>query len=246
MRSSNADRAAVLAFEDDSVGGADNEDVGDGQQDGAGEQEQLIEALLTLARGQAGLSTREPFDLAELAGQVLRARRPEAELRGLDMHAALSAAPAAGDPRLAERLAANLVDNALNHNVAHGHADVATMTRDGKAVLTVVNSGPVVPPAEVDRLVRPFQRLGADRTGHRKGLGLGLSIVQAIAAAHGATLAIHPRPGGGLQAEVTFPAPPGGSQAPSITRTPRWLPGRDGKPAVAPSTAAKGHNREMV
>ena len=171
------------------------------------EQEQLIEALLTLARGQAGLSTREPFDLAELAGQVLRARRPEAELRGLDMHAALSAAPAAGDPRLAERLAANLVDNALNHNLAHGHADIATMTRDGMAVLTVVNSGPVVPPAEVDRLVRPFQRLGADRTGHRKGLGLGLSIVQAIAAAHGATLAIHPRPGGGLRAEVTFPPP---------------------------------------
>jgi signal transduction histidine kinase len=171
------------------------------------EQEQLIEALLTLARGQAGLGTREPFDLAELTGQVLRARHPEAELQGLDVHAALSEAPTAGDPRLAERMAANLVDNALNHNAAHGHIDVATQTRDGKAVLTVVNSGPVVPPAEVDRLLRPFQRLGADRTGHRKGLGLGLSIVQAIAAAHGATLAIHPRPGGGLQAEVTFPAP---------------------------------------
>jgi len=64
------------------------------------EQEQLIEALLTLARGQAGLGAREPFDLAELTGQVLRARRPEAELRDLDLHAALSAAPAAGDPRL--------------------------------------------------------------------------------------------------------------------------------------------------
>ena len=171
------------------------------------EQEQLIEALLTLARGQAGLGAREPFDLAELTGQVLRARRPEAELRDLDLRVALSAAPAAGDPRLAERLAANLVDNALNHNAAHGHIDVATQTRDGKAVLTVVNSGPVVPPAEVDRLLRPFQRLGAGRAGHRTGLGLGLSIVQAIAAAHDATLAIHPRPGGGLRAEVTFPAP---------------------------------------
>jgi len=171
------------------------------------QQEQLIEALLTLARGQAGLGTWEPFDLAGLAGQVLRARRPEAELRDLDVHAALSAAPAAGDPRLAERLAANLVDNALNHNVAHGHIDVATETRDGRAVLTVVNSGPVVPPAEVDRLLRPFQRLGADRAGHPRGLGLGLSIVQAITAAHGATLAIHPRPGGGMRAEVTFPPP---------------------------------------
>jgi signal transduction histidine kinase len=190
------------------------------------EQEQLIEALLTLARGQAGLGTREPFDLAEVAGQVLRARRPEAEMRGLDVHAALAAAPAAGDPRLAERLAANLVDNALNHNAAHGHVDVGTETRDGKAVLTVVNSGPVVPSAEVDRLLRPFQRLGGDRTGHRKGLGLGLSIVQAITAAHGATLAIHPRPGGGLRAEVTFPPPgprPGRVQHP---HTPAGSPTR--------------------
>jgi signal transduction histidine kinase len=187
------------------------------------QQEQLIEALLTLARGQAGLGTRKPFDLAEIAGQVLRARRPEAGLRGLDLHAALAAAPAVGDPRLAERLAANLIDNALNHNLAHGHADVTTGTRNGHAVLSVVNSGPVVPAAEVDRLLQPFQRHGADRTGHGKGLGLGLSIVQAIATAHEATLAIHPRPAGGLRAEVTFPAPiPGaGSQDTPSTGTSR-------------------------
>jgi signal transduction histidine kinase len=191
------------------------------------QQERIIEALLTLARGQAGLGTREPFDLAEVAGQVLRARRPEAALRGLDLHETLSAAPASGDPRLAERLVANLVDNALNHNVAHGHADVATETRNGQAVVTVVNTGPVVPPAEVGRLLRPFQRLGADRTGHGQGLGLGLSIVQAIATAHGASLAIDPRPGGGLRAEVRFPPPspdPGDASAVS-TRPPRRLSG---------------------
>jgi len=187
------------------------------------QQERIIEALLTLARGQAGLGTREPFDLAEVTGQVLRARRPEAAVRDLDLHEALSAAPASGDPRLAERLVANLVDNALNHNVAHGHADVVTETRNGQAAVTVVNTGPVVPPAEVGRLLRPFQRLGADRTGHGKGLGLGLSIVQAIATAHGASLAIRPRPGGGLRAEVTFPPPspdPGDASTVS-TRPPR-------------------------
>src|SRR5262249_5584704 len=106
------------------------------------QQEQLIEALLTLARVQAALGTRGPFDLDEIAGQVVRAWRREAEQQDLDGHAALSAAPAAGDPRLAERLAANLVDNALNHNMARGHIDAATETQDGKAVLTVVNSGP--------------------------------------------------------------------------------------------------------
>jgi signal transduction histidine kinase len=187
------------------------------------QQERIIEALLTLARGQAGLGTREPFDLAEVAGQVLRARHPEAALRGLDLHEALSAAPASGNPRLAERLVANLVDNALIHNVAHGHADVVTETRNGQAAVTVVNSGPVVPPAEVGRLLQPFQRHATDRTGHGKGLGLGLSIVQAIATAHDASLAIHPRPGGGLRAEVTFP-PPGpdpGDASTVSTRPPR-------------------------
>src|SRR5262249_59261988 len=71
------------------------------------QQEQLIEALLTLARGQAGLGTREPFDLAEVAGQVLRARRPEGELRGLEGHEALSAVPAAGDPGPRQRAGAH-------------------------------------------------------------------------------------------------------------------------------------------
>ncbi|HKA95055.1 MAG TPA: HAMP domain-containing sensor histidine kinase [Streptosporangiaceae bacterium] len=195
------------------------------------EQEQLIEALLTLARGQAGLGTRLPFDLAEIAGQVLGARRPAAELRGLDVHAALSVAPAAGDPRLAERLAANLVDNALNHNVADGHVDVATGIRNGQAILSVTNSGPVVPAAQVDRLLQPFQRHGAGRTGHRKGLGLGLSIVQAIATAHGGTLAIHPRPAGGLRVEVTFPAPGRGAQASHFQHSDTRPPARrDGKP----------------
>jgi signal transduction histidine kinase len=192
------------------------------------QQERIIEALLTLTRGQAGLGGREPFDLAEVVGQVLLTRRPEAGLRDLDVNAALSPAPAAGDPRLAERLVANLVDNALNHNVAHGHIGVATQTRDGQAVLTVVNSGPVVPAGEVDRLLQPFQRLGADRIGHGKGLGLGLSIVQAIAAAHGAALAVRPRPGGGLAVEVTFPPPsPGPGDASTVSTRPprRRLPG---------------------
>jgi signal transduction histidine kinase len=81
--------------------------------------------------------------------------------------------------------------------------------RDGRrATLTVTNSGPVVPPGEVDRLLQPFQRLSADRTSHRDGLGLGLSIVAAIASAHDATLAVRARTDGGLEIEVHFPARP--------------------------------------
>jgi signal transduction histidine kinase len=170
-------------------------------------QERILEALLTLSRGQAGLGQREPFDLATLAGHVLAARQPGAQDRQLAIHSALAPAPATGDPRLAERLIANLADNALRYNVPGGHLKVVTGTRNSRAVLTVINTGPVVPAAAVGRLLQPFQRLGTDRTSHGEGLGLGLSIVQAIAHAHGATLTIRPQPGGGLHAEVSFPPP---------------------------------------
>ena len=170
-------------------------------------QERIIEALLTLTRGQAGLDKREPFDLGPLADRVLLTRLSDAHDRQLDIHTALAPAPAAGDPRLAERLIANLVDNALRHNAPGGHIEVITETRDSRAILSVINTGPLVPAADIGRLLQPFQRLGPDRTGHGEGLGLGLSIVQAIAHAHEAILSVRPQPRGGLHVEVSFPQP---------------------------------------
>jgi signal transduction histidine kinase len=171
------------------------------------QQERLIEALLTLARGQAGRFKHEPFDLASLTGDVLLTRREEAEARGLDLREALASAPLVGDPRLVERLITNLVDNAILHNVANGHIGVTVGTRSGHAVLSIANSGPVVPVGEIDRLFQPFQRLEVERTGHGQGVGLGLSIVRAIAEAHDATLNVRSLPGGGLDVEVSFPVP---------------------------------------
>jgi signal transduction histidine kinase len=167
------------------------------------QQERIIDALLTLARGQRGLDRREPFDLDEVAADVLAERGPGAERVGLRVEASLGSAPTSGDPRLAERLVANLVDNALVHNSADGWVTVHTGVKAGRAVLLVTNSGPVVAPGEVDRLLRPFERMRTDRTGQRAGLGL--AIVQAIANAHGATLAVRPPGGGGLEVEVGFP-----------------------------------------
>jgi signal transduction histidine kinase len=172
------------------------------------EQERLIEALLTLARSQRGLDRREPVDLAAITGDVLLARQPEAELRGLTVDTTLRPAPALGDARLAERLAANLVDNAVRHNVAHGTIGVATGIRAGHAVLSVWNTGPVVPRDQVGRLFQPFQRSTAGRTGTREGLGLGLSIVAAIAEAHGAWLQANALTGGGLVIKAGFPPAP--------------------------------------
>jgi signal transduction histidine kinase len=181
------------------------------------EQERLIEALLTLARSQRGLDRREPVELAAIADGVLRARWPEAASRGLTITANLQSAPALGDAPLTERLVTNLVENAVRHNVPCGTMEVGTRTWAGRAILSVFSSGPPIPPDQVDRLFQPFQRgVPRDRTEGRNGIGLGLSIVTAIAEAHGAWLHAHALPGGGLGIRVGFPlaapaAPPGGS-----------------------------------
>ena len=167
--------------------------------------ERMIEALLVLARGESGLEHSEPFDLADIAAQILQARALEAARRGLRVGAAIAQAPAEGDPRLAERLVANLVDNALRHNVPGGEVTVTTGTESGRSFISVANTGPKMPPDALARLFQPFQRLGPDPADHSGGLGLGLSIVQAIARAHHADLAARARPDGGLHVRAAFP-----------------------------------------
>lgn len=180
------------------------------------QQNRLIEAMLALARGQAGLSTRAPFDLAELVDTALASRSEEAGRLGLILESNLSPAPVDGSAQLAERLVANLIDNAVRHNVRGGRITVNTETRRGRAGLTITNTGPLIPAADVARLTRPFQRLGASRMAHPRprsgighattdGLGLGLAIVEAVANAHSAALKITPRLDGGLIVHVRFP-----------------------------------------
>ena len=167
--------------------------------------EQLIDALLSLASSERGPDRRQPVDLAELAGEVLAERRDEIERRGLRLHATLDPARIQGDPQLLERLGANLIDNAIRHNIAGGRIEVATTTTAEAAVLSVANDGAVVPVEELERLQAPFERLGAARTSPGDGHGLGLSIVHAIASAHGAQLGVSSRPEGGLAVKVRFP-----------------------------------------
>jgi signal transduction histidine kinase len=168
-------------------------------------QERLIAALLTLASGEGGVAEWEPVDLAGIAGNAVAVRREDAGRRGIEVAAALSTAAAKGDPRLAESLVVNLVDNAIRYNVRGGRVAISTVSVAGKATLRITNTGAVIPPGEVERLFQPFQRLGGVRTANGDGYGLGLSIVRAIADAHGATLTARAQPEGGLDIEVTFP-----------------------------------------
>jgi signal transduction histidine kinase len=169
------------------------------------EQETIIEALLALASSEGGVERHETIDLFVVAQAVVRTDRPEIDRLRIQVDTAIASAPLAGDPNLIERLVANLFDNAIGHNVAGGRVQLSTATKDGQAVLSITNTGPVIPPTEIDRLFQPFQRLDARRAGHRNGHGLGLSIVKAIAAAHGATIYTHAMVEGGLAIEVSFP-----------------------------------------
>jgi signal transduction histidine kinase len=166
------------------------------------EQERLIEALLTLARSQRGLDRREPMDLSSITSEVVQARKAEAQHSGVTISHDLSPAPAYGDPRLAERLAANLIDNALRHNIPDGQVQVETGTRHGQPFLTITNTGPMISPTQIAGLFEPFARQGTERTGD--GLGLGLSIVNAIARAHDAPVSAWTLPEGGLKIQVSF------------------------------------------
>jgi signal transduction histidine kinase len=165
-------------------------------------QERLLAALLTLSRSRCGRLPREPVDLAATAAEVLRAN----DHHGLTSTMALEPAWTSGDPQLLERLVANLVANAIRHNVAGGRFDIATDTAAGRAVLTIANTGPVIPPGELTRLFQPFERFGARRGSAADGVGLGLAIVQAIVTSHDGSLTTQPRTGGGLRIDVAFPA----------------------------------------
>jgi signal transduction histidine kinase len=175
------------------------------------DQERLLEALLTLASSERALDRREPLDLATLADQMLITRRADIERRSLQLTTALASAPITGDPALIERLMANLIDNAVEYNHSGGQVEIRTASDAGHSLLSVANTGPEVPPDELERLFEPFQPIGGGRIARADGHhGLGLSIVRAIATAHGASLTAHTHPDGGLTITVSFPGPDSG------------------------------------
>ena len=165
-------------------------------------QERLLEALLTLSRSECGRLRRERVDVAATAAHVLRAQ----DRNGLRCTPALETARTSGDPQLVERLVANLVANAVGHNVPGGRFEVVTYTAAGRAVLSVANTGLPIPTGELQRLFQPFQRLSSNPRTFSDGVGLGLAIVLAIADAHDAAVTAQARSGGGLEIDVAFPA----------------------------------------
>jgi signal transduction histidine kinase len=173
--------------------------------------ERLIDGLLTLASSQERLSTHSPVDLAEIIRRIATESQAAAQQAGVEIRTALASAPVAGDPALLERLAQNLIDNAIRYNLAeHGWVAVTSGLDDGTAQLTVENPGPTVPTYEIPRLFEPFLRLATTERratqGGNHGAGLGLSIVRSVAHAHGGDVHAIPRRDGGLTIHVRIPA----------------------------------------
>nr|WP_208407722.1 HAMP domain-containing sensor histidine kinase [Amycolatopsis granulosa] len=167
---------------------------------------QLVGSLLLLARTDgAGLVVSEPVDLAVLVDSAWRAVVGEADQRGLKTTFTTEPAWTTGDPALLERIAGNLLENAVRHNVDGGWIEVTTQSGGRWSTLRVRSSGGLVDPAAVGELFEPFRRAGVARTA-RHGAGLGLSIVRAAVEAHDGQVNAEPVVGGGLSVTVRLPA----------------------------------------
>jgi signal transduction histidine kinase len=174
---------------------------------GLDKADRLVESFLTLASAEHGApERRSTVALDKLVTTVLSDRFDAIN----DMHLTVGQdhhdTPVPGSEALLTHLTGNLIDNAIRHNQPGGWIRVATGTGTGTARLVVENSGPIVDPGRVGELAQPFRRAGSDRTGtNGTGVGLGLSIVAAIAAAHHGCLDLHARPHGGLRVTITLP-----------------------------------------
>jgi signal transduction histidine kinase len=175
--------------------------------------ENLIDGLLVLAKGEQRLETHARVDLADIAHRAITTADPAARQAGVQIHSDLLHAYVVGDPALLERVAQNLVDNAVRYNVAERGWVHVSVTGDSRySRLSVANSGPVVPPFELGGLFEPFRRLASSeritdgsQAASSRGAGLGLSIVRSVATAHGGDVHAEARPNGGLVVTVTLP-----------------------------------------
>ena len=226
-------RAEVeVALADPGATKADLRHMGEAVLEAADRTQALLDSLMVLARSQQALPRREPVDLAHAARTAAAAIAPEAAVRGVDVELDLQRAPIEGDPPLVERLVANLVENAVRHNEPRGRVRVSTR----RGLVRVENTGPAIAADDVRRLAEPFERLGRDSDG--PGAGLGLSIVRAVADAHGAELSLQPRAAGGLEVEVSFAqSSPSGTSPARIRST--WAGVNGGEASASSSWYAR-------
>lgn len=197
-----------VALADPDASRAELREMGEAVRDTVDRCERLIASLLTLARSEAVAGRAENVDLAALAGDCITDLRARAQEARVSVSDDLAPAWTQAEPALAERLVANLLDNAIRHNVPQGFVEVMTRTAGDRVHLRVANGGERIDPAEAAGLTQPFRR----RNRAVSGFGLGLSIVRSVAQAHGGEVRVSARSEGGLAVSVTLPAAPPASE----------------------------------
>jgi signal transduction histidine kinase len=182
--------------------------------EGLDRADRLLASFLTLAQAQHGtLREQVPVSLPRLVTAAMADRDNAIAASEIELQLELGEADVVGSETLLSHMVDNVVDNAIRHNEPAGFIRVATR-RDGDSTRLIVESGGRrLKPSEVRELAQPFRRLGAERTSSANGVGLGLSIVAAIAAAHGGGLELHARPEGGLRVVIELPPAPEGGGA---------------------------------
>jgi signal transduction histidine kinase len=173
--------------------------------EGLDQADRLVDSLLLLARAQHATSDQTTVSLGDLLASALDARSDLIARLRLQVRQGAADAWVSGNATLLGRMVSNLVDNAVRHNQPGGWIRAETTANGGTTCLVIENGGPVLSQDAVTGLAQPFRRLGADRTGSAGGAGLGLSIVDAVATAHGGNLCLHARPTGGLRVVIDLP-----------------------------------------
>jgi hypothetical protein len=169
--------------------------------------DRLLESFLALARAHSGRAVEQGHVALEpLIADALSARAVQIAAKRLRVETDMSPVEVAGSRTLLARMVENVIENAVRHNQPDGSIWLTLASLDDRdAQLTVDSSGPALDPSAVADLAQPFTRLGHDRIATADGHGLGLSIVDAVAAAHDGDLALEARPQGGLRVQITLP-----------------------------------------
>jgi two-component system sensor histidine kinase CiaH len=169
----------------------------------------LVGDLLTLARadtGQVQLVT-QPFDLRELVSEVHEDVHRIAESRGIASHISLNGPVVVdGDETRLRQLLLILLDNALKYTDPGGEVDVALQREDGRARLSVSDTGIGIPSEDLPRIFDRFYRVDRAREHESGGTGLGLAIAQWIVQAHHGSIKVDSEAGQGTRFDIELPA----------------------------------------
>jgi len=186
----------------------------------------MLNTLMDISEAESGAMQlqQEPVRLGDVVARAVELYRDVAEAKSVTLEIRLKADPTTaspvadvgsgfsripdddvvvlGDRTRLEQVAANLIDNAIKYTPPGGRVEVEVRREDGRAVLSVHDTGPGIPPDELPRIWDRLFRGDASRT--ERGLGLGLSLVRAIVEAHGGTVEVQSEPNHGARFAVNL------------------------------------------